>query len=58
MPLATPGSGSISLDGLDPMDRLRISQVGFKQWLDEVSKEQEQRIARATKKSYQSSMSS
>lgn len=46
LPLRTPGSAQIELDGLNPEDRMRIQQVGFNQWLDEASKEQEQRFAR------------
>jgi hypothetical protein len=44
--IQTQGSGQIDLDGLNPEDKLRISQIGFSRWLAEASTAQELRIAR------------
>jgi hypothetical protein len=44
--IQTTGSPVIDLDGLNPEDKLRITQVGFRQWLDEAADEQEHRFGR------------
>lgn len=45
LPLQTPGSISINIEGLNKADKDRIARVGLTQWMDEASRKQEKRIA-------------
>jgi hypothetical protein len=37
LPLSATWESPIDLNGLDPEDRRRISEVGFQQWCDEIT---------------------